>query len=368
MRFISLGKIDKNIISIIFGCIFCFLTRFCTRENGTVIFKSYKLDNHPVVANIYVSISKLFTIIPYIILIKRLKKNIPNNDIKEINLINTNSIELIQIDFNNGINKGKIKYNLLSAFIFFVQSIILMLTPIIKTNSWIWYISISSLFYYLIFKIRLYRHHYCSMIIIILIGFVIDLALENIQNDIIKNTSYFLLRLLREILYSLHDVLIKYLIEKKFCSIYEIALFNGIITLILLILFSVFDYFFFHIDNYFDYIDNFEGVEIYSAIRLMITQLGLYLCTLFTNKNYTPCHIFIIFVFGHLAYYFDFSIHSIIIIFIELNFCGLSDNTKKNISIRAEIEEFYNDKGDTTDVSDDNNYAQVELNRNEIYI
>ena len=136
-------------------------------------------------------------------------------------------------------------------------------------------------------------------------------------------------------------------------------------------------------DNYIDYFDNFNGVEIFVAIRLMITQLVLYLCTLFTNKNYTPCHIFIIFVFGQLAYYLDFSTHSILIILsllfililslifneiIELNFCGLSDNTKKNISIRAEIEEFYNDKCDTTDNSDDNHYAQVELNRNEIYI
>ena len=79
-------------------------------------------------------------------------------------------------------------------------------------------------------------------------------------------------------------------------------------------------------------------------LGVMSTQLGLYLCTLFTNKNNSPCHIFIIFVFGQFAYYMDFSRNSIILIIcfifilffalifneiIEINFWGLSYNTKK---------------------------------------
>ena len=383
MRFVSLGKIDKNIISILVGCFFCLLTRYLNKIGGSLIFKSSILLNHAVVTNVFISFSKLFMIIPYFINKKRSERSISSNDTKYINIISNTDIKLIQIDDTFEMSQGKVGYLILSALIFFTQSIIFMKTRIIKTNSWIWEIFISSLSYYLIFKIKLYRHHYCSMIIIILIGFIIDLVLGNIQNDIINNPLYLFLRFLREILYSLHDVVNKYLIEKKFCSIYEIALSNGIITLILLILFSILDYYFFHLDNYIDYFDNFNGVEIFVAIRLMITQLVLYLCTLFTNKNYTPCHIFIIFVFGQLAYYLDFSTHSILIILsllfililslifneiIELNFCGLSDNTKKNISIRAEIEEFYNDKCDTTDNSDDSHCARVELNRNEIYV
>ena len=115
----------------------------------------------------------------------------------------------------------------------------------------------------------------------------------------------------------------------------------------------------------------------------MTTQLVLYLCTLITNKNYTPCHIFIIFVFGQLAYYIDFSKNSIIVIIclifilffslifneiIEINICGLSDNTKKNIMIRAESEDFYIKKDDTiTDESiNDKDEKEVELNNDEI--
>ena len=152
------------------------------------------------------------------------------------------------------------------------------------------------------------------------------------------------MRFLREILYSLHDVINKYIIEKKYGSIYEISLFNGIINLILLGIFSIFNYYFFDFDKFEEYFDNFNINEFFVVIIIMVTQFVLYLCTLITNKNYSPCHIFIIFVFGQLAYYFDFSKYSIIVIIclififffslvfneiIEINIWGLSDNTKK---------------------------------------
>ena len=206
MRFVSLGKIDKNIISILVGCFFCLLTRYLNKIGGSLIFKSSILLNHAVVTNVFISFSKLFMIIPYFINKKRSERSISSNDTKYINIISNTDIKLIQIDDTFEMSQGKVGYLILSALIFFTQSIIFMKTRIIKTNSWIWEIFISSLSYYLIFKIKLYRHHYCSMIIIILIGFIIDLVLGNIQNDIINNPLYLFLRFLREILYSLHDV------------------------------------------------------------------------------------------------------------------------------------------------------------------
>ena len=120
---------------------------------------------------------------------------------------------------------------------------------------------------------------------------------------------------------------------------------------ILFVIFLVFDYYFFKLDNYKEYFNNFNGRELLSIIGVIITQFGLYLSILFTNKNNTPCHIFIIYVFGYLAYYLDFSSHSIVIIIciifilfmslifneiIEINYCGLSKNTKRNIILRAQ--------------------------------
>ena len=69
---------------------------------------------------------------------------------------------------------------MLSAVIYFIQGIIYAYTVEIKVNSWIWDILITSLLYYWLFKIRLYKHHYVSMILIILIGLIIDLVFEKI--------------------------------------------------------------------------------------------------------------------------------------------------------------------------------------------
>ena len=251
------------------------------------------------------------------------------------------------------ITKGKWLYIFLYNFIDFVQGIIIMYVIGLKSNYWILNIFITSIFYYLVFKIKLYKHHYLSMILIIVIGIILDLVLENLQYDIVNELKFVLLRLLREILCSSNDVLIKYLFEKKFCSIYEISLSNGIINTSLYIILAIFDHYFFKLDNFIEYFKKFNIHELLVMIGLMITQLGLNLCILIINKTNTPCHIFIIYVFGQFAYYVDFSKISIVIIvclllilfmllifneIIEINCFGFEKNTKKNIAKRARME------------------------------
>ena len=108
-------------------------------------------------------------------------------------------------------------------------------------------------------------------------------------------------------------------------------------------------------------------MELLVLFGVIITQFGLNLYILITNRDNTPCHVFIIFVFGQLAYYIDFSGISIIVIFclifilffslifneiIEINCFGLSINTKRNISLRANkenIEEMIITKVDSYD-------------------
>ena len=190
--------------------------------------------------------------------------------------------------------------------------------------------------------------------LIILTGIILDLILGNLQNDINDYFLSFLLSLSREIIYSLHEVVNKYLMEKKFCSVYEIIFFNGLIELILFSVFSIFDHFFFKFDNFKEYFNNFNIIELLVILGTIITQLGLNICIFFTNKKNTPCHIFIIYVFGKFAYYLIHSINSVLIIIIllfilflslifteiiEINCFGLSKFTKRNIIKRAEIEE-----------------------------
>ena len=234
MALISIGKIDKNLIPIFVGCIVYFFSRLLFTVKETTLF------NHKIIPNVLATFSKLFAFIPYIIIKKR-SKQINNSEIQKIN---NNDIELIYTDSKIEPIGNKGRYFVLSTILLFVQAIIFLYTYAIKTNTWIWDILITSLFYYLLFKIKLYRHHYLSMIIIILTGLVIVLVLKNFQNDITNNLFLLFMRIIRETLFSLNDVLNKYMMEKKFCSPYEIRLYTGLIDLIFYGIFEIFDYFF----------------------------------------------------------------------------------------------------------------------------
>ena len=201
MALISLGKIDINLVPILIGCIFCFLNRLSNQYEGTLLLKN------AILTNIFISTSKLFTIIPLLIL-KFRSNRVISNELQNVNSFN--KLVYIYTDKKMEIIQYKGRYILLSAVIFFVQSIFMALAIQIKTNSWIWNILITSIFYYLFFKIKLFKHHYLSIIIIILIGFIIDLVLKNLQNDISDNLTLFLFRVIRVILYSFHDVINKY--------------------------------------------------------------------------------------------------------------------------------------------------------------
>jgi hypothetical protein len=203
------------------------------------------------------------------------------------------------------------------------------------------------------FKSKLFIHHYLSIGLILVFGIVVDLVVGNLQTDITENFLKIILSIVRVVLLSLDYTLIKYTMEKKYASPYEIGFFNGLINLILFIIGAVIDNFFIKKFEYKEYFDNFNGKELLVVLGLMITQFGIYISLFIIDKKDTPCHIFIVFVFGQLAYYYkltEISIVSIIclililffsLIFneiIELNFLGLSQNTRKNIINRANTE------------------------------
>ena len=351
MACISLGKIDKNFIPIFTGCIFCFLNRLLHQYDGALLFKN------PIMMNICISSSKFFAFIPYFI-----HKIIDNHAFISHNKIandnertkSSSKVKYLYSDESKQFFKGKWKYLFLSSIIFLFNQLLFVLTIQVRSNTTILNILITSLFYYLIFKTKLYKHHYLSIFLIILIGFIIDIILGNLQHDLNNDLILLFLRILREIVYSLSSVFDKYIMVKKFCSVYEILLTDGVINTILFILFAVLDYNFFEFDNYEEYFNNFDNIELLVIFGELITQLGLNLFILSANEKNTPCHVFIIFIFGQLAYYIDFTGINLIVIFclililllslifneiIEINFLGLSYNTKRNISQRAENED-----------------------------
>ena len=142
------------------------------------------------------------------------------------------------------------------------------------------------------------------------------------------------------------------------------------------------DYEFFNLNEYsYDYFDDFDGITIFYIIGIMITNLGIFLCCLLIVKNNTPCHIFIMFIFGQIAYYAQGTEYLIIVIIcliimlffslvfneiIELNFCGLSRNTKRNINYRAESEIFESNLLKNQALEEDNDSISIKDNAKEL--
>ena len=346
MAFIGIGKIDKKVIPIIIASISCFLNRLLNKVKDSTLYKNI------IMTNICISSSKIFALIPFYILRKR-TKSITSNDIESLSspsLKNKASRKYIYVNGEKRIARGLYKFIFISALIFTINQVLYVVTLKVKTNTTTLDIVFTSIFYYLFLKVKLYRHHYLSMVLIIIAGVSIDLFLGNLQLDMTTQLGLFFLRVLRESMYSLSSVVDNYIMEKKFISEYVILLADGISTVILFLIFVIFDYNYFHIDKYDEYFEKFNFIELLIIFGEIITQFFLNLFLLITNKINTPCHCFIVFVFGHIAYYVDFSEKSSVVIcglililflsfifneIIELNFLGLSFNTKRNIMKRV---------------------------------
>ena len=132
--------------------------------------------------------------------------------------------------------------------------------------------------------------------------------------------------------------------ETKFVSVYEYTFKNGLYSLILFIIFAIFDYFFIGFDNYEEYFNNFNYKELLVALGSISTTLFLTLCILFTVKNSSPNHVFMIFVLGQFSYYTKFEKYTPLVIvclffillfsfvfneIIEINICGYHIILKK---------------------------------------
>ena len=87
MAFISFGKIDKNLIPVLLGSIACFLNRLLNTYKEASLFKNV------VLTNICISSSKLFAIIP-LILIKVRSKSTKTTKIQNLDNVNSSKTKL----------------------------------------------------------------------------------------------------------------------------------------------------------------------------------------------------------------------------------------------------------------------------------
>ena len=224
-----------------------------------------------------------------------------------------------------------------------------------KYNFWIIDIIIISLLSYFILKTRLHRHHYLS-IIMILIANILLIYINLIDNDL--SYIHILTDFLFEVFVCFIHVINKYNMEYQFCSPYEISFYNGIVSIILYIisslLFSIYDNN--YLDQYILYFKNFDFNEFYLSFLYIILNFIYNISILLTNKYYNPFYILILLIIVEIISHFIYEyyvflkillfIHDFILIFtilvfneiIELNCFGLSKKTKKNMEKTANLE------------------------------
>ena len=200
-----------------------------------------------------------------------------------------------------------------------------------------------------------------------------------------KNEFHFLKMLgslVEHIINSVNMVLKKYIVEYTFCYVSELIFYEGIITLILFIITLIFctnialgtnieecDHVKYkdkcYFDNFTDYWSSLDARQVFIFLFVMLYYIPYFYCFFNTMKSYTTFHLFIIYLFEEEIFYGMFdeekeidtwiivvNIILFIILFfmvfvftemVELNFCKLSENIKRNIANRADIKYLENE-------------------------
>jgi hypothetical protein len=223
-----------------------------------------------------------------------------------------------------------------------------------------------ALFAYLLLKTKLYRHHYLSIFVIIGIGLAYNFIsgkfnIDKLKMNKIGHICYFSTESTFNVLY----VLYKYFMLIKFINLYAMLFFQGLIELILGIIaltitttikkLQTFD-------SFSTYKEGLDIKEIFIFIGLIFVHFLSYLTIYIIIDIFTPFHIFLVDILSQLILFYINDRAKIIpcsiflflcvfmsLIFIEiiqLNFCGLSTMTKKNIEIRAALDTIINDDND----------------------
>ena len=365
MKFINFGKIDRKILIPIFGGIAMLIYQYIFEFFP----KNEIISQNPFLLNIYFSIGMIFALIPYLIFKNRNKQ--VNNTYDNSNLKKDESklnIDLIYDESSNTIKTNKYRYIILSSICDFIQTLLYNLFTIkCVYNTWFFDITFISLFAYLFLKMKLYKHQYISMIIIIIFGLGLNI-IEYFKFDEEENKIDFfetIMKLISEIFFSLVVVISKYNMEKNYCSPYEICVWEGAITLFLHIIClvvtnligpTIFDIK--YPDNFFEYFENYDIYDFIICLIVIIISIIYNILFFLTCDYFSPFHILITSIIEECYNYFQINedltlnilgITTLILIgftflifieIIELNICNISFYTKNNIVKRSKEESF----------------------------
>ena len=343
-KIISLGTINKKFLLIIIHVIACLISMLIKKKTK---FFSEKND-HPIVYCIIYSLGLCFSFIFLVIykLYNKKKEQANKTDIEQnylISLLVPNQTKVISI---------------IEKFLF-----------ISLVNSWPVIIISMTLFSYLFLKVKLYKHHYLSMVIIIIIGLFYNVLLDVFDKENMKNNyKFFITFLCSEILNSLVYFLYKYYMHIKYIISFEIIFYQGIIELIFGIITLIITTSINKVDNFIAFCNELNAKEGLLIAALILTNFISSIFMITIINIFSPFHIFLstaltdflsffsviytskglnnkgekieayVIILAILFFIIGLFMILIYIEIIQLDFCGLSNMTIKNIQLRAQLD------------------------------
>ena len=377
-KIITFGKVDKKFILIVIGGIMYSL--LLVIEDHSSIFGGDGND-FPIIYTMAYSISLCLSFVFLIIYkVYNKKKN------KKITSLLIENKDANNLDINNLHQKTKmiswiekLSWILLVSFIDFVGylfSAIYFLenenyVDTLQTN-----IIFMAIFAYFILKMKLYRHHILCIIIVLLRGLAYTLIFNIFDPNFKQEEELipYVVSFVTEIGFSLTYVMYKYYMLIKFMHPFEIMFFEGVFELIFSIITLLIARSMNKLDNIEDFISKFKGIEILIIISWILVSFSYHAILFKVIDSYTPFYIHMSIIISEflslfmkigeelstgkiLFYVFSFIICPFMILvfleIIELNFCGLSYMTKKNIELRANLDSIANEENDINKENDE---------------
>ena len=227
---INLRKTNQYIFLVFLGAL-SFVSLTYT-EGESKFFDDYNL--HPIIYTIAYSLGLCLSFI-FLIIAKILNKRNSNNT-RHLSSQNDMSLILSNFGVKHVSKKEKYLWILLVSIIDLFSCILNCIYWVNLTNyfnSWATTIIALTLLAYWRLKMKLFKHHYISIIIIVIIGLLYNYISERFEPENIKNNyMYYIMFSLNEILFSLTYVLYKYMMHIKYIKFYEILFYEGLIFMI----------------------------------------------------------------------------------------------------------------------------------------
>ena len=377
MKIIGFGQVNSKLFFPILGGIIRLILRFLLDLNP-----KYEIaKNNLFIMSIYTSIGMILSFIPYLILKYRSKKL--NDNLNKLQIQSKSKLNINFEHFNifKETRCSRYKLNTLSAICDFTYSFLVeVFCGGCIYNLWIFDILFLNCFSYIILNTKLYKHHYISMIAIIIFGFLLNIIeyfkLGDKEDKIVPFEIF--AKFASKLVGSFNMVIVKYNMEKNFSNSYEICLWNGAITLILfvicLIIVNKYELTIKGIqypDNIRELIDNFDYNDLFVCLLVIFINCIYNIFLLLTCNFFTPSHTLLIsmiyefyfylqfknnFILNILGLLFLFLIIFMLLIFIEIieiKICNMSKNTTKNIQFRAKTESLSDIDNDNSDEDND---------------